>query len=1046
MSKEYEIAFKLGAQMESSFVRSFSDASKDFKELQRYVERMNKETGPANTTRPLRDDLKRTQKELQNMQQRADKVFSFIKRAGATVAGVFAVNKIVGAGKDIMQTFANFEQGMADVKAVSGASGKDFELLTAKAKEMGSATSKTATEAAEGLKYLALAGWNTEQVLAGIEPVLRLSEAGTMDLGLASDLATDSMAAMGIGVNELMPYLNMVAQTGRKANTSVQQLMEAFVIGGGVFKTFKVPLEESNALLGILANRGFKGTEAGTAMNAIVTNLTSGLGQAGTAMEDLKLSAFDSKGNFKGLERTFRDIKARLDPMTDAQKAQYIAMIAGKEHLKTFTGILDGLGNEYDALKKSVLNADGALMDMSKTQMDTYLGSLNLLKAAVDGFKISIGNKLAPTIRSTADQLTAYIPKVMNRFEKEYDAMTKSPVWKNTDWLGQIKIAWDRLISQPFDAWWQQSGKSEFVRIINTMGSTAKKLFGSMVNEAFSFNGTSSLLAAGALAIPAFKMGKGTLETTKSIAVLTKLLGGAEKGAGKAAKGLAKAGEAAGEAASGVGQAAKASRLFGPALSMMTSPVGLAIGGIGLLTAGVIAYKKHQEQARQSLINMGSSLQEASKHYKDVSEKSDFTKNLTREYRELYDAVRKNAGSAEELAEKQQRMRDIVVELQQLFPQTLTNYDIENGRIMERLGLLDQMSESEMALERLRLEGAVAEKRAQQPKLEKEIKSLEAQVVKREENVKSLVAERDAVDRAIPVMEQYEVQLRRIFELYAAEERTAKIENLLEKANELGSTVGLTFNNAGQILGASAGALDSKRQKLNEDLSKAVNKKMKSDDELRAAKSSYQELYDSQKKIIELDLGGTLEQQAKKFKDMSTEEQARFNQAVIKIDEVNKRMSQIPTDHKVNIQVIWSEIGGSIADAIRNPGFKVTAPSGIDEYAEGGFASKPSIFGEAGLEAAIPINDKPRSHAILEQTNRMMGYDRAEAASQMINSTTNHNAGDVQVHFNPTITVHGGGDSKDVDGKITQAMQRAKNEFVRDFKAMLQQEKRLSFR
>ncbi|RXZ84905.1 phage tail tape measure protein [Paenibacillaceae bacterium] len=941
--------------------------------------------------------------------------------AGTMIGGIFAARRVIGFGKDIMDTFAGFEQGMADVKAVSGASGDDFERLSAKAKEMGSETSKTATEAAEGLKYLSLAGWNTEQVLAGIEPVLRLSEAGTMNLGRASDLATDSMAAMGIGVGDLMPYLDKVAQTGRKANTSVEQLMDAFVIAGGVFKTNNVPLEESAALLGILANRGFKGSEAGTAINAITSNITSGLGNPGKAMRKLSLSAFDAKGNFKGLEQVFREVKAKIDPMTDAQKAQYISMIAGKEHLKTFTGILDGLGNEYDSLKGSVSSADGALMDMAKTQMDTYSGAMNLLKAAVDGAKITIGSKLAPTIRKAATQLTALIPNLMAQAEKEYDAMTKSPVWQNADWIGKVKIAWDRLVSKPFSAWWQGTGKKEFEKVGKEIARSGKKILGGLLKEAFSFNGASSVLSAGVLAMPAMKAGKGIFGTVKVMKELASVGGGAAKGVS----------------------------LLGPALGLLANPIGLAVAGIGALGLGFVAYRKHQEKARKEMINMGGALREAAESYQEVADKSALTKTLTDEYRSLDDAVKNNVGTAEELTAAQERMAELTQQLQDMFPQTLTNYDIERGKMLEKLGIIDQMNEAELALEKLRLEGVVAEKRAQQSKLEKEIGNIGDQIAKQEERVKAFAAERDAIDAAIPLFRRYEAEFQKINQMEFSEERTAKMQDLIKRANELGNTVGLHFGNIGLISGTSDD-LFKKAEEVNKKIFNEISKQSEKTAELNTAKSSYEELYNAQKNIIEIDLGGTLEEQAKKFKDMSTEEQARFDAALVRINDINNRMSEMPTEHKINVDVVFNESRGTSnipAEARQRLGMDYKTGLKLDEYADGGLANRPSIFAEEGPEMAIPINNKPRSHALLEETNRIMGHDTtSDLASQTNKLIKNHavNNSETSIVYSPQIVVQGGAPG-DVQKQVEQGSKQSFDDFSRWYKQMRQQERRLSF-
>lgn len=394
-AQTYEIAFKLAGMMDPSMQKAFNQAHKT-------LGKTTKETH-----------------EVEKSNRSLGKSFSALK--GPAVAAAAAIGTAIAAVggitaiKGAVNTFADFEKAMSNVKAVSGATGKDFEQLSEVAREMGKRTSKSAAEAADGLQYLALAGWDTQQMMAGIEPVLRLSEAGAIDLGRASDLVTDSMSALGIQVGELPGFLDQVAHTSRRANTNIDALMEAFLVAGGTLNTFNVPLEEANAILGIMANRGFKGSEAGTALNAIMVNLTSGLGAAGAAMRGLKLSAFDSEGNFRGLETVLMDVKNAMADMTDEEKAQSISMIAGKEHLKTFTGILDGLGNEYGDLKGEIQKADGALMEMANTQMDNLHGSVEILKSAWSEMNIAIGERVAPAVRYFVEYGTKMLPKVQDK-------------------------------------------------------------------------------------------------------------------------------------------------------------------------------------------------------------------------------------------------------------------------------------------------------------------------------------------------------------------------------------------------------------------------------------------------------------------------------------------------------------------------------------------------------------------------------------------------------------------------------------------------------
>ncbi|SHK49038.1 phage tail tape measure protein [Paramaledivibacter caminithermalis] len=227
---------------------------------------------------------------------------------------------ILGIGAASTKLGMEFEKSMSEVSAVTGATGEEFDKLEKLAREMGSKTSKSASEAADAIKYMGLAGWDTSQIMKGLEPVLRLSEAGNIDLGRASDLVTDSMSALGLTTEELRTYLDQMAQTSRKSNTNIDQLAEAMIVAGGTLKNLNVPLDEANALFGILANRGKKGSEAGNSLNSILINLTSGAGQAGKAMEELGLSAFDSNGKFKGIGNVLKELKEKLSGLTEEQK------------------------------------------------------------------------------------------------------------------------------------------------------------------------------------------------------------------------------------------------------------------------------------------------------------------------------------------------------------------------------------------------------------------------------------------------------------------------------------------------------------------------------------------------------------------------------------------------------------------------------------------------------------------------------------------------------------------------------------------------------
>ncbi|MCY7486640.1 phage tail tape measure protein [Paenibacillus alvei] len=945
MGKQYQVDFRLGAALDSSFSRSLTAASSDFKNLQRDVMKLGSSKGSANTTSPIREDLKRTQKELRKTGKESDYMSNQIKKAGATVAGFLGARAAIGFGKDIVNTFAGFEQGMANVRAVSGLdkTSEDFQKLTAKAREMGERTSKTASEAADGLQYLALAGWNTQQMLAGIEPVLRLSEAGAMDLGRASDLATDSMAALGLGVKELPAYLDKVAQASRRSNTSVEQLMDGFLVAGGSFKTFNVPLEEATSLLGIMANRGYKGSEAGTAMNAIITNLTSGMGQAGTAMEELKLSAFDSKGKFKGLENVFLEVKGKIDKMTDSQKAQYIAMIAGKEHLKTFTGILDGLGKEYGALKKDVSNANGALMEMSNTQMDTFQGSMKLLESAVESAKIQLGEKFAPTIRKLADDISTKLPEAMQELEKN----------------------WPLVIDR---------------------AKTAGKVLGGLVGT-----------------IAMFKTVNGVKSTFNSVS-------------------------------SGIATVTRGARLLGPAIGALTNPIGLAVAAIGTLSLGVLAYKRHQEQARQELFNMKGALETAFSNYREVDNQVSRTANLVREYDRLTAKIKDSKLPAEELTEARRKLKKVEQELIELNPDILTAEDAKSDRFREQLSLVQKQQGIRLEMAKRQLETEVTEQQSKLPELKKEYEKLKGDMDSYnkayDDARKSYVMYSDFVNQHDAILKNPNL---------SQESKNQQLEDLLEQVNKVTGKWYSIWPNVQQDMLESQEAFKSNYE----------NWKTASEEMLKA-EENFQALYDKKKALIEMEtnLGGKIEDSANKYKNMSAEEKQRFDTALAQLAKLNAEMGRLPETKKIDVDVIYKTIGQAPPEI--KPSY---TKSEVLPYADGGFINRPhlGLVGEAGPEAIIPLSSSRRGRALglYESVGKALGV-RPYANGGIVGSlsrvnsvTSNSSQPGINIDFSPSIVIQGDADPG-VLKYVDQAMLKLKEDFGRMLENHLRQKSRVS--
>lgn len=347
---------------------------------------------------------------------------SIAAKAAAVAAAAWGALKIGQFVGDAVSTYADFDQAMANTAAICGATADDYARLQQAALDMGKATTKTATESAEALGYMSLAGWDVNESIAGLEPILRLSEATQMDLATCSDLVTDSLSALGLQVNDLGEYLDVAAMANNKSNQTAQMLMEAYIAVGGTMKNLNVPIQESAAALGVLGNRGIKGSEAGTALNAVINNLTTGTGQAGKMMDKLGISAFDSNGKFIGLAETIRVVDEATKDMTEEQRNAALAALGGKEHIDALNDLISGLNtttadgrSEWEALTDDLYNADGALSTMAATVTDTLKGAISIFGSAMDDMKIRLAQTFAPAAKDAINAVSAVIPSITDR-------------------------------------------------------------------------------------------------------------------------------------------------------------------------------------------------------------------------------------------------------------------------------------------------------------------------------------------------------------------------------------------------------------------------------------------------------------------------------------------------------------------------------------------------------------------------------------------------------------------------------------------------------
>ena len=316
---------------------------------------------------------------------------------------------IVGIGTAAVKTSMDFEAAMSKVSSLSGAQGEDFDRLRDKAIEMGAQTMYSATESAEALQYMALAGWDTEEMLDGLEPILKLAGAAGMDLGRASDIVTDGLTAMGLSAKDAAHFADVMAVTMSKSNTDVNQLGEAFKYVAPLAGSMGYSIEDLSLALGLMANAGIKASQGGTSLRRTLLNLSKPTDAVAGAMEALGISMFNPDGSAKSLYDLMVELREAMKGLTDEEKAQYAATIAGATGLSGLLAIVDASDDDFNKLAAAISDADGAGMEMYDTMTNNLQGSITELMSALESLMISMGDLLVPLIKEVVSMLQGWV-------------------------------------------------------------------------------------------------------------------------------------------------------------------------------------------------------------------------------------------------------------------------------------------------------------------------------------------------------------------------------------------------------------------------------------------------------------------------------------------------------------------------------------------------------------------------------------------------------------------------------------------------------------
>lgn len=375
----------------------------------------------------LQREIVETEEELRRLQQEAattNTALSKIDVAGQKMEAVG--NSIAGASKKMMgvttviggvgvaavKTAADFDSAMSQVAAVSGATGKDFDALRNKAREMGAKTKFSATEAAEAMNYMAMAGWKTEDMLDGIEGVMNLAAASGEDLATTSDIVTDALTAFGLSAKGSGHFADILAAASSNANTNVSMMGETFKYCAPIAGALGFSAEDTAEAIGLMANAGIKSSQAGTALRTIMNNLAGDVKISGKAIGDVTIATTNADGSMRDLSDILADCRSAFGNLTESEKAQAAESLVGKNAMSGFLALMNAGQGDIDKLSSAIDNCDGSAEKMAMTMQDNLAGQLTILKSQLQELAISFGDILMPAIRSIVSKLQGFADKL----------------------------------------------------------------------------------------------------------------------------------------------------------------------------------------------------------------------------------------------------------------------------------------------------------------------------------------------------------------------------------------------------------------------------------------------------------------------------------------------------------------------------------------------------------------------------------------------------------------------------------------------------------
>lgn len=379
----------------------------------------------------LEAELRQVPNSMQLMGQRMQEVGQKVQTVGKTMTSIGSTltrtvtAPIVAMGTAAVKVTADFDSAMSQVSAVSGATGADFDALRAKAREMGASTKFSATEAAQAMNYMAMAGWKTEDMLNGISGVMDLAAASGEDLATTSDIVTDSLTAFGKTAADSGKLADIMAAASSNANTNVSMMGETFKYAAPVAGALGFTMEDTALATGLMANAGIKASQAGTALRTGLTNLVKPTDQMKDAMNKYGIKVTNANGTMKSFRDIMKDLRKRLGGLNEAEQAAAAGAIFGKNAMSGWLAVINASDSDFEKLTTAIDNSDGTAKRMAETMQDNLAGQLTILKSQVQELGISFGDILVPKVRKAVEWLQNTVDKFNSMDEATKESIVK---------------------------------------------------------------------------------------------------------------------------------------------------------------------------------------------------------------------------------------------------------------------------------------------------------------------------------------------------------------------------------------------------------------------------------------------------------------------------------------------------------------------------------------------------------------------------------------------------------------------------------------------